>query len=480
MALLDLFKRSKRQDLQLRQYGNLDLTGGGAYNARTGMGTALDKSQYSFFIPTLIHTRSPLETLYVQSWAAKKFIDIPIDDMFIRWRTWVDDSDDINEQMTECEQKYQITQRLNQAMKASRAYGTSVVIIMTKEAPMDMPLIPEEILPGDLKALRVFDRFDLSVSQREGDMFDPNFGKPVFYRVHPTRGPTLPMDVHHSRVLRFDGISSPTDSLFYRYTEDWGVSEFIPVMLSLTEDHALASAIAHMSQEASIPALGISDLRDVIAGRAGQSEATVEQIGDAVNRFKSIYRLLLLDKDREEFSRVAIQFAGLADLMTKFAERLAAAADIPMTRWQGRSPAGMNATGESDMRNYVMMVEANRQNKLEPHLRLLDMILARNEGMEEVPEFKWNSLLELSDEDQAALSKTKAETLKIMLDAFVIDEDEAREALTGDPTFGELSGPAPEPPEPDPIALPGGPSPGPKPPTAKKPPAAKPPAPAKK
>ena len=68
----------------------------------------------------------------------------------------------------------------------------------------------------------------------------------------------------------------------------------------------------------------------------------------------------MLDKELEDFDRVAIQFAGLADLMDKYQARLAMLGDIPMTRWANTSPGGLNATGESDLRNYIMMVEANR------------------------------------------------------------------------------------------------------------------------
>ena len=67
------------------------------------------------------------------------------------------------------------------------------------------PLIPEQIREGDLTALRVFDRFDLSVTNREPDLGHPNYGRPTHYNIHPSRG-SVPMVVHHSRVIRFDGI----------------------------------------------------------------------------------------------------------------------------------------------------------------------------------------------------------------------------------------------------------------------------------
>ena len=417
--------------------------------------------------------------MYVQSWAARKFIDIPINDMFISWRVWKTDNAETMEKIEDCEKRHKIREKLNQAMKSARLFGTSVMIPMTKEAPMDMPLDVDSLLEGDLASIRVFDRFDLSVTQRETDLYSDNYGKPVIYKVHPTYGPTLPIEVHHSRILRFDGITTPTDSWFYFYSEDWGVSELVPVILSITEDLSLASGIAHMSQEASIPVLGVSDLRDVISGRAGRAEATVEQIGDAVNKFKSVYRLLMLDKEREEFSRVAVQFGGLADLMTRYAERLAAAADIPMTRWYGQSPKGMNATGESDMKNYVITVEENKKNLLEGPLNLLDQIIMKDCGIAEAPEYEWQSLLELSETEKVTVSKLKVDTVSLAIQHGVVDEDEARDVLKGDELFEDLSGPAPEPEDPMMDAMGGGIFGGPPgPPGAAKPPAQKgPPAP---
>ena len=58
--------------------------GGGFTNMQSGLGTDLDKSEHSFFFPTRIYWRTPLEILRVQSWAARKLIEMPIDDMLCR------------------------------------------------------------------------------------------------------------------------------------------------------------------------------------------------------------------------------------------------------------------------------------------------------------------------------------------------------------------------------------------------------------
>ena len=86
---------------------------------------------------------------------------------------------------------------------------------------------------------------------------------------------------------------------------------------------------------------------------------------------------MLLDKDTEDFTRVAVAFQGLANLMDRFASRIAMARDIPQTRFNGNPPTGMSATGDSDMRNYVMMIEARRVVRLAQPLPRLDAVLAR-------------------------------------------------------------------------------------------------------
>ena len=116
--------------------------------------------------------------------------------------------------------------------------------------------------------------------------------------------------------------------------------------------------------------------------------------------------------------RIAVQFGGLADIMDKFPERVAAALDIPYTRFMGNPPKGMNATGESDQDNYILMMEANREAKLRDVLGMqLDPILARHAGLKEAPEYEWRSLLELSDRDVAEAAKLKAEALQIAVRA---------------------------------------------------------------
>ena len=433
------------------------LTGGGLVNTASGMGTGLDKTESAFFTPTRYYWRTPIEVLCVESWAARKAVTLPVRDSFLKRRKFTGASDDAIKAFKKALAMHRVDERVRDAMIAARQYGSSILLIMSQEAPMTEPLVPEQIRPGDLKALRVFNRYDASVQDREYDLFEPNYGRARMYRIHPNFG-GRPMIVHHSRVIRFDGIADPGDSQFTNYEQDWGVSILVPIITTLLHEAGLAQSVAHLAQEASIPVLSVTNLRDAAAGGVGAGEMTVEEIGAQVNQVKSIFRLLMLEKGHEEFMRVAVQFGGLADLMDKSARRVSAAAEIPFSRFMEESAKGLNATGDGDWRNYVLTFEATRENTLPPVYGVLDPIVARSEGIREPPEPDgWPSLLDLSEKERAEVSKLKVEAATGAVQGGMIDEDEGREALNGDDTFGSLEGEAPGLPEPDPTALPGGP-----------------------
>ncbi|MDE2846038.1 MAG: DUF1073 domain-containing protein [Gemmatimonadota bacterium] len=437
------------------------LNQGGPVNLVSGMGTQADKSEHAFFEPTRVSWRGDLEVIYAQSWACKKFIDIPIDDMMIRWRQFAAEAGSPDaganeaaiEAMEAAEEEYNVVGKLGRAMKAGRLYGTGLLVMMTREAPLETPLNPDQIREGDLVALQVFDRFDASVMVRDDDHMSPTYGQALVYRINPARG--FGFNVHASRVLRFDGITPLSDDGYTLYERDWGISEVVPAILAIMQDQSVATAVAHLATEASIPVIKVANLRDALAAAENDNEASAEKIGQDINMYKSVFRLLMMDAGNEEFERVSVNFGGIKDVQEQFARRLAAAAGIPATRFWSQSPVGMNATGESDMVNYAQHVAAMQNRLLTDPLMRLDEVLARNAGIGDAPEYEWLPLTDMSEVDQATIAKNKAEAMMAAVNSGVIDEDDAREALDGDAVFGTLEGMAPGLPEPDPP--PGGP-----------------------
>lgn len=410
------------------------LTSGGYLNLLTGAGTSLDKTEYSFYLPTRITSKNDLEVLYVQSWAARKFIDIPVDDMFIRWREFTEmDNVDI-ELIQQSELDLNITEKLAMAMKAGRLFGTGLVILITKEAPLDMPLNIDRLQSGDLLNILAVDRFDATILKKDLDITSSRYGEPELYRINLRRGGNI--DVHASRILRFDGTSALTQTNWHSYDEDWGIPSILPVITEIHQDSGINKGIAHLISEASIAIQKIEDFADAVSGGA-DCDMTIQQRMEATTAARSIYRTMFMDKE-ESFERSDVTFAGLANIIDRSAKRLAAAADIPATRFWGQAPTGMNATGESDMKNYALHVGAEQKKKLTKPLHLLDKILSKHLGIIEPIKYDFPSLIDMSDNEQADVLLKKSQAIAPLILQSVISEEEGRLALDGDPILGNL------------------------------------------
>lgn len=69
-------------------------------------------------------------------------------------------------------------------------------------------------------------------------------------------------------------------------------------------------------------------------------------------------------------------FTGLSDIYEAFMMDMAGAAEIPATKLFGRSPQGLNATGEADLRNYYDMIAQMQERILRPALEKLLPVMA--------------------------------------------------------------------------------------------------------
>jgi len=122
---------------------------------------------------------------------------------------------------------------------------------------------------------------------------------------------------------------------------------------------------AHLLTDASQAVLKIDHLSEIIATGG---EARLRARMEIMDMARSVCRAILVDAEREEFTRVATSFSGLPEMLDRFMMRDAAAAEMPVALLYGRSAAGLNATGESDTRGWYDVVEDAQNDVLRPRL----------------------------------------------------------------------------------------------------------------
>lgn len=405
----------------------------GLRNLRSGLGGPNDKAWAGEYIRVLFTNRWVLDTMFRQAWAVRKGMKIPPSDALKNWRTWEDES----EQMEETERLFGIKKKMTDWMIGGRLYGTALAFLVLEDAPPDEPLDPMSVSPGELKAIQLFHRFRVSVNEFTSEIRDENYRWPESYQITTRFGQIL--DVHHTRVLRFDGVQLPTEP--DEDWEGWGEPLLSSTLEPIMQETQSAAAVTQLIQEASIPVIMAPELSE---GEEADEEA-IANLAKQVSLAKSVWSTIFLGTG-SHFERENVTFAGLDKVSIHQALRCAAAWDIPVTRFMNQSPAGQNATGESDLRNYDTML-AQVRDEAEAQWHVLSTVLARHAGLPEAPDYTWRSYLEASAKDEAEAAKIKAEAWGILLENHVVDEETVASALSGHPVFGELPDP-PEPPEP--------------------------------
>lgn len=389
--------------------------GDGLENVVAGLGTDRDKRSYSVWADPRILTRQELENMYRGSWLAKKIVNAVADDMTREWLHVTFDGEELGTTIEQAEKRFALKRKTNEALKWSRLYGGAVIIIGTRDKNLAKPLDVKNVRKGDLRYLHVVDRWRLSpAGSLNRDLESPNFGMPDSYVLAEST-----VQVHHTRVLRFNGEKLP----YFAWLRNamWDDSVLQHVMDSLMNCDTTTQAIATMMFESNVDVVKSEGLADVLARKDG--EAVLTKRFQVAALLKSFNRMLLLD-GTESYEKKQNSFANLDKVIQQFMIDVSGAADIPMTRLFGQSAAGLNATGDNDVRNYYDMVSAKQEAELRPQLEYLYEVLVRSElgHMPEDFRFDFNPLWQLSETEQATVEKTRAERDQVYINAGVVTE----------------------------------------------------------
>lgn len=407
----------------------------GLQNLIAGLGSFRDwrsSHQYTVAIP---QSAVELDALYSSSWLADKIVSIIPDDMTREWvdLSWDGLDDDPTEKraLTDAAEALGLADRTNEAAKWGRLYGGAVVFMGIAGEDPATPLNMAAIKKDSLKYLLVFDRWRCVANPVTDWTLGPNLDMPLSYR--ETRSG---MTIHHSRVVRFGGRKLPWREK--QNNQGWDGSVLQPVMDAVRDYDFTKAGIASMVKDANVDILGVEGLYDMLATADGESELTKRFTSAAT--LKSFNGMLLTDKTREQWSQKTIAFSGVNDVLEKFMNDVSGAADVPITRLFGRSPGGLNATGESDATNYNNHVAAKQRTHLRPPLKVLYEALVRS-TLGRLPEnfdFSFRPLSQMSATDKATIQKTNADRDKIYVDLGVLTEGAVARQLKDDNVYSTL------------------------------------------
>ena len=225
--------------------------------------------------------------------------------------------------------------------------------------------------------------------------------------------------VHYSRILRFTG-----DDLPYweaQAEQNWGASVVESIFDELKKRDNVSWNIAQLTFMASLRVLKMSDMGQMLSATDEQTKAELYRTIEAQNWLMSNMGLQLIDA-ADDLQSHQYTFGGVSDVYKQFMMDIAGAARIPATKLFGRSPEGMNATGESDLQNYYDMIAQEQEAKLRPILNKLLPVLCMS-VFGSVPDdldFEFDPVSEPSDEQRTDLAKNGTDIVVSALNAGLV------------------------------------------------------------
>jgi phage-related protein (TIGR01555 family) len=411
-------------------------------NLISGLNSVAAKKKHTTHTPDALISDDELESIYIEDGLGARIVNLMPNDMFREgWEYSFPDMEELKAK--ELAEKYsnimeiiEAPQKCKEAMQWARLKGGSALLIGVVDGKtMENPLDPKKIKENGLEKLRVLDRSEIEFDkiQFQMDPTKPRYGLPELYAIKFDISPNEQDTkmVHYSRVIEFHGDRLPgkTKRRLSPEIRYWGIS-----ILQRAEEHLkiIGSSIGSIDQllhEMSVGKYKIKDLAMQLSSPEGK-EALQRRI-ELQDLTRSVFRSQFFDSE-EDFARDTVSFQGVPEILYIIFMLISADTGYPITRLFGVSPGGMNATGESDMRNYYDAVRSEQELILQPVLLRLVKIISEWQKIEE-PYVEFIPLETMNEKERADLEKVKvdaesvkAQTYRTYIDAGILEPYEAR------------------------------------------------------
>jgi phage-related protein (TIGR01555 family) len=374
------------------------------------------------------HITSKVETLdqmYRGSWLVGAVVDSIAEDM-TRSGVAISGASDTTE-LQNALSSLGVWAGLTDAIKWGRLYGGAIGVIMIDGQDVSTPLRPETISKGQFTGLSVFDRHQVQPDIGRIITTGIRAGEPESYRIL-TPGGLFGQSVHYSRVVRQIGIRLPYRQALIE--QMWGESVIERMYDRIVSYDSSTLGVSNLVMKAYLRTVKIEGLREVLAA-GGQAEANLVKMFQYMQLLQNNEGVTLLDKE-DEFQSSTYAFGGLDGVMLQFAQQLSGASGIPLVRLFGQSPAGLSATGESDMRMYYDTILQQQESRLRDSLgRILTIMHWSLFGKAPGDDFQFDfvPMWQTTADQKATIAKTTADTLAVLVENDLMTLETARREL---------------------------------------------------
>lgn len=354
-------------------------------NPMTGMGLSNDAQVHSRYFQRRL-TQWEIDQAYSSSWLMRKLIDKPAKDQVRPRREWKADKPTIA--LLEKEEKRLDVWGKHKEAEIERGLGGGAIVIWIKGDDPMQPLDPARIRKGAITSLSVWKRWRFKLGDQIFDLGSEWHGQPEYFEITSLNMVTQAfgntttdtLRIHPSRVIVYRGEHVANDNWSSWEDRFWGASKVEIALQAVLNADTSQQAFAGMIKDAVNVIIGIPNLTTTYKTRADIEAYQMARMS-AVNAARSIWRAIVKDngKDGKDGAETVdyrqMVWNGIPQTMMGFVTLVAAAANMPATELIGKSPDGLNSTGEGDRSSWYDELGTRRDTEGRPCLEKLDLAL---------------------------------------------------------------------------------------------------------
>lgn len=374
-----------------------------------------------------------IDNLYTYNGIAKKIADIPAHEA-VKENFALKSGD---EELPQTKNVLSMMEDLNwqfafaTALTWDRAFGGAAILMYINDGNgFDQPLDVKNATK--IEKMEVYSKRDVyPTGSYYTNLSSNKYGMPYSYSIINEYGNTI--NVHESRLLVFRG--GTLSNTKRRERNGWGANIFDEIKQRIIQyETSLTLSLAAMSR-LSQTVIKLNGMAEILSMEGG--DESVRRRLQLIDMCRHMMNTIAID-GADEYQQFSLPVGGLSTLVDSFSIALCSAARIPATILFGRSPAGQNATGESDFTQYYDMVRRLQMESLKPQLQKLINILDEMNKWD-LPQsytIDFKPLWSLSESEQASIAKVKTDTaaekvntLLSLVDKGIITKQEANQRI---------------------------------------------------
>lgn len=350
-----------------------------------------------------------LLSAYRGSWLPRSIVDIPAQDATRKWRSWQAEAPQI-EKIEALEKKLGVRAKIEECKIAARLYGGAALYIGTNDKDPSKPLEPSKV--REIRSLTVLTPQELNPGEISKDIDSGYYGRPETYRL-TNKGNGAEVVIHPSRLVVMEGVSVPDVTLT---NQGWGDSALQSTIEAIRQMDSTSANVASLVFEAKVDVFKFAGFANLLK-QAGGDEQAVRRLRTQA-AMKGINGAVVIDME-DDYEPKSASFGGLDALMDRFANLVAGAARIPVTRLFGRASVGLSGTGDGDERVYFDRINHMQTTEIEPAMAVLDeCIIWAALGIRPANIwYRWNPLRQVTEKERADIFKTTADAARALAGA---------------------------------------------------------------